>query len=660
MIKRSSAHIIRTPRIRQPLSAVAFLLISFLSLPSMAQDSFIDDTVNISAVTVTARASARLEPYTVIRIEPGIISRNEGNDLATLLQRSSLLNVKRYGNHGLASVSIRGMSGSHTLVTWNGLTLNTPGNGYSDFTLIPVLPGSSVRIISGGADMADMTGFLGGKVELESEPLFGSGREASLSFGAGSYGSFSPSASVSIGGDHAFARLSAWADWSRNDFRFVNHDAPQGEVAGRRTNASWNSSGLMGDIAYRKGTSTVTMNLWVNDTDRELPGPVTTVQQDFDERQTDRSFRGVITYSAGYERFTTSVTAGGSHDINRYYHQIPANNGNNISSVAMIRVKAGYRLSSKTYLEVRAGDSYEQAKSLSYEAEEKRNLFSLSLSGKSTPLPGLNIMAQARQVAVTGIRVAPEFTAGVSWMLPHNGEHIIKASVSSNTKIPCLNDLFWIPGGNPDLIPERSRGGEASWSFLRISQTGLRNSLDVVLHVSRASNLIQWVPGQSGIWNAMNVREVNVIGTEFRAGTEQTLHKWLLRGTANYAFTRSVIARSDIANDRSAGRQLIYIPVNHANLTINAVRKWFNTGLTTSWESRRYTASDNSEWLPHIFMTDAFAGIDIRSGKFIWKTEVEVNNLLNNTLESVRNYPMPLRTIKVKITLTLSDKRKSE
>jgi hypothetical protein len=59
-------------------------------------------------------------------------------------------------------------------------------------------------------------------------------------------------------------------------------------------------------------------------------------------------------------------------------------------------------------------------------------------------------------------------------------------------------------------------------------------------------------------------------------------------------------------------------------------------------------------------MTDAFAGIDIRSGKFIWKTEVEVNNLLNSTLESVRNYPMPLRTIKVKITLTLSDKRKSE
>ena len=660
MIKRSSADIIRTPRNRQLLSAVVFMLFSLHSLPSMAQDSFIDDTVNISAITVTARASARLEPYTVIRIESDIVSRSEGNDLATLLQRSSLLSVKRYGNHGLASVSIRGMSGSHTLVTWNGLTLNTPGNGYSDFTLIPVFTGSSVRITSGGADMADMTGFLGGKVELESGSLFGFGKEVSLSLGAGSYGSFSPAATVSMGGEHTFARLSAWADRSRNDFRFVNHDAPEGEVAERRTNASFNSSGLMGDIAYRKGTSTVSLRLWMNNTDRELPGPVTTLQQDFGERQTDRSFRGVATYTAEYERFTATVMAGGSHDINRYFHQIPSNNGNNISSTAVMRIKVGYKVSRKTSLEVRAGDSYEKAKSLSYEAEEKRNLFSLSLAGKSTPFPGLNLMLQARQIAVTGIRVAPEFTAGVSWILPHNGEHVIKASVSSNTKIPCLNDLFWIPGGNPDLIPERSRGGEASWSFLRMSQSGLRNSLDVVVHASRAGNLIQWIPGQSGIWSAMNVREVNVFGTEFRAGTERTLHEWLLRGTANYAFTRSVIARSDIANDRSVGRQLIYMPLNHANLTISTVRKWFSAGVTSSWESRRYTASDNSEWLPHAFITDAFAGIDIRSGKLIWKTEVEVNNLLNSAMESVRNYPMPLRTIKVKITLTLSDKMESE
>jgi len=636
------------------------MLLSLLSLHSAAQDSFTDDTVNISAVTVTARASARLEPYTVMRIEPDIVSRNEGTDLATLLQRSSLLGVKRYGNHGLASVSIRGMSGSHTLVTWNGMTLNTPANGYSDFTLIPVIPGSSVRIISGGADMADMTGFLGGKVELESGSLFGFGREASLSLGAGSYGSFSPAASVSMGGEKAYVRLSAWADRSRNDFRFVNHDAPEGEVTERRTNASWNSSGLMSDIAYRKGTSTVSLHLWMNDADRELPGPVTTLQQDFGERQTDRSFRGVATYISDYKRLTASVMAGGSHDINRYFHQVPSNNGNNITSMAMIRFKVGYRLSSKTSLEIRAGDSYEKAKSLSYEAEEKRNTFSLSLAGKSTPFPGLTLVLQARQIAVTGIRVAPEFTAGVSWMLPHNGEHVIKASVSSNTKIPCLNDLFWIPGGNTDLIPERSRGGEASWSFLRMNRSGLRNSLDVVLHASRAGNLIQWVPGQSGIWSAMNVREVNVLGTELRAGTERTLHEWVLRGTANYALTRSVIARSDIANDRSVGKQLIYMPLNHAVISVSAVRKWFSAGFASSWESRRYTASDNSEWLPHAFMTDAFAGIDIRSGKFICKTEIKVDNLLNSVQESVRNYPMPLRLIKVKITLTLSDKKESE
>lgn len=658
MVQRSSAYIIRAHGRRQLLSAAMFFLCISVSRNSGAQDSFIEDTVNISAVTVTAKAAARLTPFTVVRMDPELLSQHADGDMAGLLQSSSNLYVRRNGNHGLASVSVRGMSGSHTLVTWNGLPLNTPGNGYSDFTIIPLAAASSVRITSGGSDLEDITGYIGGKVELATDPVFDSSSNAFVSLGAGSYGEFASSASVNISRPGFYSSLSGWTENGNNDFRFVNGDAPGGPASERRSNASFNSSGIMADMAYRAGLSQVSAHLWFNDSDRELPGPVTTVQQDFGERQTDRSFRGVVKYSGEIGRVTAGVTAGGSYDLNRYYHIVPANNGDNSSSTMMIRLRLGYRISEKTGLILNAGDVSERARALSYEGDEHRNIFSLSVAARSNPLPRLNLLLQVRQMAVTRVTVAPEFTAGASWLLTRSGEHLLKMSFTRNTKLPCLNDLYWIPGGNPDLKQEQSTGGEVSWSFAGITSPRIHNSLDFTFHASRVDDLIQWIPGQTGIWHAVNLRSVNVSGLEARAGREQVAGKWNLNSWFNYAFTRSVISGSDIANDRSVGSQLIYAPLHHANINIIADRGWLRAGISAAWESRRYTTSDNSEWLSPDFMTDAFAGATIPAGHIRVKTELKINNITGTSAESVRNYPMPLRTFNIKVTLSWSEKQK--
>ncbi|MRR23117.1 hypothetical protein EG830_09075, partial [bacterium] len=111
--------------------------------------------------------------------------------------------------------------------------------------------------------------------------------------------------------------------------------------------------------------------------------------------------------------------------------------------------------------------------------------------------------------------------------------------------------------------------------------------------------------------------------------------------------TRSVIAGSDIPNDRSVGSQLIYAPLHHANLNLIAARGWFRAGLSAAWESRRYTTSDNSEWLHPDFMSSVSAGAVIPAGPVTLKTELKVNNLTGTPMESVRNYPMPLRTFNI-------------
>ena len=82
--------------------------------------------------------------------------------------------------------------------------------------------------------------------------------------------------------------------------------------------------------------------------------------------------------------------------------------------------------------------------------------------------------------------------------------------------------------------------------------------------------------------------------------------------------------------------------------------------MTAAWESKRFTTSDNSEWLPGSLMTDAFAAAAFNTGSAQLRAEMAVSNIPGLATESVRNYPMPLRTFKIKLTLTWSEKRKKD
>lgn len=617
---------------------------------------FTEDTVNIPAVTVRAAAALRHSPYTVVKIDSAIMARYEGSDLGTLLQSASLLSVKRYGNSGLASVSIRGLPGSHTVVTWNGLPVNSPGNGYGDFAIIPVSAATSVKVTAGGSDLDDIAGSIGGKVELSTMPVFDAVTEGSLSLSAGSYGNWSSGATLRTGSGNLSAKLILWRGTARNDFRFINVNAPEGAEEGRRTNAGSSSGGATADFGLLLRNSMLSAHVWYNDSDRELPGPLTTVQQDFGERQKDRSLKGVVNYSIDHGSLAAEVIAGGSHDINLYFNEAPGLNGENSSGIYLIRTRISYRLNDRFELLLNAGDEHQKAQSLSFRSMIDRNIISASLAGKYSVMPQLKLLLQVRQMGVTGTRVSPEFTAGATWILPGDSDHVIKTSLSRNVKLPCLNDLYWMPGGNSTLLPETSTGGEASWSYSAMTTSGKHTTLDLTLHASRVDNLIQWLPGESGLWSAENVRSVNITGAEVRAGREVVVREFKIKGYMNYGLTRSVIAGSDIPNDRSEGSQLVYAPFHHLNLNADAGWRLFSSGITAMAESRRYTASDNSEWLPASFIADVYLGTSVRAGVTAIRADLRISNILSSHTESVRNYPMPLRTFNLRITLTLSDK----
>jgi iron complex outermembrane receptor protein len=654
MVKRSFAYII-PPVLRRCIIPTAVFALQFTLLsPAAAQNMFIDDTVNISAVIVTAPAPVRHSAYSITKIDSVILMRYQEDDLSTLLKSVSSIPVKRYGINGLASVSMRGLSGNHTLVTWNGLSVTAPGPGQIDLAIIPVFAASSVLITAGGSDLQDITGSIGGKIDLLSEPSFRGGPEGSLTLSAGSYGQYASSLILRSGNEKVSANLSLWGSKAENDFPFADNSSSDGSEMETRTNSASASGGVMTDLAFRFTGSTLTAHLWYNDTDRELPGPVMTEQQDYGETQRDRSVRSVIKYSASPGRLTTEITAGESFDINLYNNEAFSITGDNRSEIYMLKAHLGYRINDKAEVLLIAGDEFQRARALNYETTYLRNVFSASLAGRYNPVKRLKLSLQARQTFVTGTTTMPEFTTGATYLLSGNGRHVIKASMSRNSKLACLNDLYWVPGGNPELMPERSSGGEAGYSFLTVAPSGLRNSIDITLHASRVNDLIQWVPGETGLWSAENESSVNVTGIEGRAGAELPVNNGYINAYINYAFTRSVVASSDVPDDPSTGKQLIYTPLHLLNINTNTAWRFVRAGITAAYESKRYTTPDNSEWLPESFLADANLGAVLKISKSLITIDLKVNNIFNTSVESVQYYPMPMRTYTLKMRLTFS------
>jgi len=115
-----------------------------------------------------------------------------------------------------------------------------------------------------------------------------------------------------------------------------------------------------------------------------------------------------------------------------------------------------------------------------------------------------------------------------------------------------------------------------------------------------------------------------------------------------------VVTGSDLAEDPSLGKQMTYTPVHLLNINTNAVWRFVRAGITAAYESRRYTTSDNSEWLPESFLADANLGAVLKIRKSLIAVDLKVSNIFNTSVESVQYYPMPLRTYTLKMNLTFS------
>ncbi|MDE5944078.1 MAG: TonB-dependent receptor, partial [Rikenella sp.] len=401
-------------------------------------------------------------------------------------------------------------------------------------------------------------------------------------------------------------------------------------------------------------------------------------ETEYDNRQREQTFRGVLSWDRTRRSYKVGLRGGYAYTESAYDYSRDLGNG---TRAQLIR--------SRSYIHTVYGTAngdyflddrwmFSAGVSLHQYLVASRDRSSLTASGEPTtvgydqaraelsgyvsvrwqPTERLGVAASLRE-ELCGRRWSPAIPAGfIDYRLSRRGNVLLKASVSRNCRFPSLNDLYFLPGGNPDLRREQGFTYDAGVSFAleRPGRYALRG--EATWFDSRIDDWIVWLPTFNGFWTPRNVRRVHAYGVEVKAGLKLPFaHDWNLELDGNFAWTPS-INHGDPVNwaDASIGRQLVYIPEYSAALTGRL--SWRGWRLVYQWNyySERYTTSSNEmatkigRVLPY-FMNNLALEKSFAARWAELAAKVQINNLFNEEYESVLSRPMPRLNFEVFLEL---------
>ena len=173
--------------------------------------------------------------------------KNIAVSMADALTFNTPVFVKQYGRATLSTVSFRGTGPSHTQVTWNGMRINNPMLGMTDFSMIPSYFIDDASLLHGTSSVSETGGGLGGLVKLSPAPAAADGFGLQYIQGIGMFRTFDEFLRLTWGDERWQVSTRAVYQSSANDYKYRNRaiadtwegdtDKPGVEIAEAISNA---------------------------------------------------------------------------------------------------------------------------------------------------------------------------------------------------------------------------------------------------------------------------------------------------------------------------------------------------------------------------------------------------------------------------------------
>lgn len=657
---------------------LCYILALFVTAIAVAEER----TVAIREITVIGHRPMKEMGMQQTKLDSVVLKENVSLSMADVLTFNSSIFVKNYGRATLSTVAFRGTSPSHTQVSWNGMKINNPMLGMTDFSMIPSYFIDDASLLHGTSSVSETGGGLGGAVKLMTRPAENRGFGLQYIQGIGSFKTFDEFLRLTYGDDHWQVSTRAVYSSSPNDYKYRNHDKKENiydedmNIIGQYYPVERNRSGSFKDLHILQEVYYNTLkgdrfglNAWYINSNRELA--MLTVDHgddtDFDNRQRENTFRGVLSWDHLRSNWKVAARAGYIYTWMAYDYKRDLGNGT-MAHMTRSRSKINTiygQLDGEYYI----GKKWLFTANLSLhqhfvESRDKNIVLQQGGNGivgyrKARPELSGSVSAKWRPIDRFGVSVVlREEMFGKEWtpiipalfidgVLSKRGNIVAKASVSRNFRFPTLNDLYFLPGGNPDLKKESGWTYDAGVSFA-VGQAGLYSlSGSANWFESFVKDWIIWLPTTKGFFSPDNIKDVHAYGVELKGNMVVNFAKeWQLGLDGTFSWTPSINrGEKRTPADQSVGKQLPYVPEYSAAVTGRL--SWRRWSFLYKWNyySERFTMSSNdislSGKLPKYFMSNISLEKILEFNWAELSLKGTINNLFNEEYVSVLSRPMP-------------------
>lgn len=654
--------------------SVCWLLCCGEQAEAQAKDSIayhlVIDTVQIVGQRIRhlneANAGAK-----IMRIDPEIIQVNKTRSLAELLTDYSAIYIKSLGMGALSTASFRGGSASQTRVNWNGINITPPMSGTFDFSQIPVFFTDNINLYYGSSHVKNGTGAIGGSVNLFTDADWSKGVNGRALAEYGSYNTYTGGGQVNVSGEKSAFKTRLYYQHSDNDYTYLNKVLTNSPFREKREDARYSQAGAMQEGYFRLSPYTrLTTVAWYQEGERQLPQPLGVVNRSH-EKQREINFRGYagLDFSRGihdlrvkaawlYFRQTYDI----HYDGNLFDPKGSKNGSKTMLGIAdyscapleglvfnttlsyshdLIRVSSYIDIDSSKY---QIGDTEYDIPQAEPPFKHRRNVLSWQTSLLWTPLEWLVLNGQY-MFECNDNRNVSTWSAGMVFNLL-NQELQFKGSMAYNYRFPSMNDLYWRPGGNPDVKPEEGYSYDAAIAYRKKLNRYFSLDAEVSGYLMYIDNWILWLPkdGNQWIWTPQNKRNVLSNGIELYGKAVFRYEDFESSLSGNYSWSQSRTRKKQHVDDHSYMKQIPYVPRFKWNIRWACEYKHAFFSWQMTYIGRRFITTDQSYATDPYSVHNVLLGYqyNFRNGMRL-TPQVRVDNLFDTYYESTQYYPMPLR-----------------
>ena len=318
-----------------------YLAAIFIILMAMTEVTAQERHYDIDAVDIVGARTIKDIGVQQTKLDSLVLKESIALSMADILAFNSSIVVKSYGRASLSTVSFRGTSPSHTQVTWNGMRINSPMLGMTDFSMIPSYFVDDASLLHGTSSVNETGGGLGGAVKLSTTAANNRGFGLQYVQGIGSFKTFDEFLRLSYGNDHWQTSTRVVVSTSANDFRYTNRDkklniydeqmniVDQYYPVERNKSGSYRDIHALQEVYYTTGHGDrIGLNAWYVNSNRELPMLTTDYANDteYDNRQREQTLRAIVMWEHLRTDYKVGVSGGYIHTSMAYdYLRDPGN-----------------------------------------------------------------------------------------------------------------------------------------------------------------------------------------------------------------------------------------------------------------------------------------------------------------------------------------------